>query len=241
MARPRRTNYKTQEAELLQKLQQTLVKILGIFLALFILMKFFGPKVGSIFLIFSKYRNDKGIGDIVPPPVPQFNQPPEATNKDRVTLEGVTEPGATVQLFVNGPEKAKTTSDSDGKFTFTDIELNKGNNIIFAKATDPTGNESENSKTLTIVYDNDKPKVDILEPKDGGTVKSLNKRVMVRGKTNEEAEIKINGKLAIVNADNTFELLLGVDEGTVKIKVEAKDKAGNLGVEEITITYVKDS
>lgn len=242
MASPRRQNYKTQEAELIAKLQSTLVKILGIFLVGFIVIQFFGPAFGSAFLLFSKNRNDKGVGDIVPPPIPQFTQPPEATSKDKVTLEGVTEPGATVKLFVNGPEKGSTTADNDGKFTFADIQLLSGNNTIFAKATDSTSNESEKSRTLTIVYDKDKPKIEITEPKDGETVKNLNRRVMVKGKSNEQVEVKINGNVAIVNPDNTFELLLGVDDdGKVDIKIEAVDKAGNKTEQEITITYSKSS
>jgi len=207
---------------------------------LYIGLKFFGPQVGSFFLLLSKNRNETGPGDTIAPAAPKFSQTPDATNVQKLTINGITEPGATVKLFVNGPEKHKTTADNDGFFTFIDIKLSKGNNIIFAKSFDEVDNESEKSEVLYIQYDDKIPEIEITKPTNGEKITNLNKRILVEGKTNEEANVKINGRVAIVRADNTFELLLGVSEGNVEIKVEATDKAGNKAEEKIYITYVKD-
>jgi hypothetical protein len=191
--------------------------------------------------VFSKHRNEKERGDIIPPSTPIFYQTPEATNKRKLTFNGATEPGATVALFVNGPEKGKTTADNDGKFTFADVELVDGQNIVFALSKDGTGNESEKSKTYNIVFDDKKPEIKMLEPKEDTTVRNLNKRIFVKGELNEQAEVKVNGQNALVKSDNTFEVVLGVDSGEVEIKIEAVDKAGNKETKNFKVNYQKSS
>ena len=230
----------TQEEMLLQKLYKSVGGLLAVVLLLFILLNFFGPQIGSFFLLISKNRNNE-IVDKIAPSAPVFSQVPEAVKDKKLTLNGITEPSATVKLYVNGPEKAQTTADNDGRFTFVDIELNSGNNTLFAKAVDANQNESEKSKTFTIAFDDKKPEIDILVPKNGEEISNLDKRVLVQGKLNEEAEVKINGRQAVVKSDHTFELLLGVNEGDVEIKIEAKDKAGNIATKSIFIKYTKSS
>ena len=243
----RKTSYKTrgrknkQEEELLQKLKITMAALITTILLVIISLQFFGPKIGSFFLLVSKNRNDSGPGDTIPPTAPIFSQVPDATNEKKITLNGITEPGATVRVFVNGPEKEKTIADNDGGFTFVDLDLGKGNNIIFAKATDENNNESEKSKVFTIVFDDEAPELEITSPQHGDTIKNLNKRVLIQGTLNEKAEVKINDRQAVVKSDNTFELLLGVDEGEVVITVKAVDRAGNKSQAVITINYEKSS
>jgi hypothetical protein len=235
----RRSGYN--EKELMAQLRKNVGLLLVAVAVIVVTLGFFGPKLGSIFLLFSKYRNDSGPGDIIPPPVPIFSQAPKATNKEEITLNGITEPGATVKLFVNGPEKGKTTADNNGSFTFADIKISKGNNIIFAKATDENGNTSERSKILNIAFDDEEPEIQIEEPKNGSTVRNLNKRVFVSGNVNEQAEVTINGRRAVFNPDNTFETWLGVNEGELEIVVQATDEAGNTTTEKIYVTYKEES
>ncbi|MBI2414678.1 hypothetical protein HYV31_02460 [candidate division WWE3 bacterium] len=229
------------EDELVVKLKKNLSIFLIILAVLVVAFGFFGPKVGSLFFIFSKHRNDKELGDIVPPATPIFSQIPEATNKNTITFNGVTEPDVAVSIFVNGPERQKTTTDKDGSFTFADIKLDLGQNIIFAKAKDNSGNESDKSKIYYVVFDEKKPEIKINEPKEGSVVKNLNKRVLVKGEINETAEVKVNGLNALVKSDNTFEIVLGVDSGEVEIKIQAIDAAGNKGEKTIKVTYQKSS
>lgn len=229
------------EKELVRKLQKNLGLFVLVILLIVGMFGFFGPKVGSVFLLFSKYRNDNGPGDIIPPPAPIFSQFPKATNQQEVTLNGITEAGATVKLFVNGPEKETTTADNNGSFTFVDIKIGKGNNIIFAKAIDGNNNSSEKSKILTISYDDKEPEIEVIEPDNGGTVKNLNNRVFVSGTVSEKSEVVVNGRKAVFNPDNTFDVWLGVDEGDLEIKITATDEAGNSAEEKLYITYEKKS
>lgn len=241
----KRRNYKrrsyTSEAELTRKIKSSLWAIFITIALVFLSFRYFGPKIGSAFLIFSRYRDDTGPSDTIAPTAPIISRVPEATNKKTLTLNGITEEGATVKLYVNGPEKAETTADRDGLFTFIDIEIGAGNNILFAKAIDENGNESDNSKVYTITFDDEAPEIIILSPNHEEEIKNLNRRILVSGTLNEPGEVKINGRQAVVKADNSFELLLGVDEGEIVITVEAEDKAGNKSKSSITIQYSKDS
>lgn len=242
--RPRkRTTYKRMSTEdaLRRRLYLTLGGLFATTLLVIIGLNFFGPQIGSFFLLISKNKDNTGPEDVMPPTAPIFSQTPETTNEKTITLNGITEPGASIYLFVNGPKKGETIADNDGAFTFVDIELGEGNNIIFAKAIDESKNESEKSRVLTIAFDDEKPKIEITTPQDGDEIRNLNRRVLVQGKLNEDGEVKINGRQAVIKPDHSFELLLGVDEGDVQIIVEATDKAGNVAQKIITINYEKSS
>lgn len=222
------------------KFYKTTAALISTVVILFVVFKFLGPKIGSAFFLISKHRNDPVNEDTIPPSTPLFSNIPDATNKDKLTLNGIAEPGSTVKLYVNGPEKATTTTNSEGLFTFVDIEISEGNNTLFAKATDQDGNESKKSKTFTVVFDDEAPEIEITKPSAGEEVKNANRRILIEGEISEKATVTINGKYAIVKPDNSFELLLGVDEGDVNINVEAIDEAGNTSKSGITVKYTKD-
>lgn len=227
------------EYEAHKKLFNTLIAIVVILFAMFIGLRFFAPNIGSVFGIIAKFSNRNVKNDVNAPAPPQFVSAPEAVKDKQIRLSGFSEPGTTIKLFVNGPEKTQAVTDSKGSFDFADVELIPGRNTIFAKAVDLEGNESNKTDDLIIMLDTQKPKIEILEPKDGSEVRNLDYRILVKGKTDEKCEIYINEKIAQVHPDNTFELLLGVEEGEVKIKIEAKDVAGNTSTEELKVIYLK--
>lgn len=229
------------EADLYRKLFTTILSIFIVIGFVFVAFSFFGPSVGSFFGILSTNRNSSGSVDRIAPNSPIFSNIPRATKEKSITINGLAESGTNIKLFVNGPEVASTVADSEGLFTFTDVTLFEGPNTIFAKAIDDTGNESPKSETIRLVVDNDKPEIEILEPKDEAVVRNLNGRVQIKGELNEKATVFINDRKAIVKPDLTFELLLGVSEGEVEIKVVATDEAGNEETEEFKITYVRGS
>ena len=230
---------KNTEEALTRKLEVTLLAIVGIISSIIILLAFFAPKVGYFFGLFSIHRNEPDSQITVKPNSPTFINFPKATNNKQIAINGFSQSGATVRLYVNGPEVATTTAGADGVFTFTSIQLITGNNTLYARATDAYGNESNKSETYTLSLDTEKPKIDIESPKDGSTVRNLDKRITIKGKMDKKASIKINDKVAILKSDLSFEFLLGVNEGEVKIKVEATDEAGNISEENLTVKYYK--
>lgn len=227
------------ERELREKLRKRMLGIWIIIIIGILSLFIFAPQVGSLFGYFSKYRNDPGYTPTPKPIPPVFIDAPKAVNTDKVMLSGKVLAGSLVKIFVNGPEKGSTTAGNDGVFTFSDIVLNAGTNTIFAKSYDDRGNESESSEFLIINYDKNGPKITIESPKDGETVKNLDKRVEIKGKINEKATIIINEKTAIQKSDLSFTYIMPATEGEMEIKIEVKDLAGNKSTEEFKIKYVK--
>jgi bacillopeptidase F len=228
----------TKNANYEQQLKKQLFLIIAISVGSLIAVTKFGPKIGALFgfLSLNKNASENTISAALPPPV--FDNPPEAVKEDKVTLEGTSEPNSTVNLFVNGPQKDSVVTDLEGKFTFTDIKLIKGRNTIFAKAEDGD-RKSEKSETIKIEVDDDSPEITIEKPKDGDTIKNLNKTIQIQGKINEEAQITINDRVVVQKGDNSFDFLLGVDEGNIEIKVKAVDLAGNEKEKTLQVRYEK--
>lgn len=228
------------DEELYTKLFNTLFAIIVILIVLFLAFRFFGPKIGSFFGLISVNRNQQEKKDKVAPLPPFFIDPPEATNTSTITLTGNAEPGTKVTLFVNGPKKDTVLVDQAGEFNFSSIAIAKGKNTIFAVAEDNEKNTSEKSETIVVVFDNTKPKIKLIEPRTDQTITNLQNRIKVVGSVNEKAEVKVNDRIAITKPDNTFELLLGVEEGDVVIKIVAVDEAGNKADETFSVKYQRD-
>lgn len=227
--------------ELQKKLMRNLIGIFVLVLIGVLSLSVFAPKIGYLFGLVSRHRNEEGYIPNTKVATPSFKDMPLAVNKTQITLSGYAQAGTTIKLYVNGPEKGRTSAAADGIFTFTEIALNEGKNTLFARAEDGKGNESDNTETFIILYDKNAPKIEELSPKDGDTVRNLDKRINITGKINEKAMIWVNGKTAVQKEDFSFEFLLGVDEGNVKIKIEVIDIAGNKTDNEITVKYEKRS
>jgi hypothetical protein len=232
---------KSTEKDLQKRLRIISWSIFGIILFSTLSLFLFPTQFGSFFGFFSRHRNEKPYQPTAKPATPVFENAPESVKDTKVTLNGRATAGTTVKIFVNGPEKATTTTDADGIFTFADVPLTLGKNLLFAKASDNSGVQSDNSEFLNITVDKDSPKIEIVNPKDGSTVKNLNKRIEIIGTVSEKATITINDKTVIQKSDFSFDYWLGVEEGNVKIKVVAVDAAGNKTEKEITVIYSKSS
>lgn len=225
---------KTNDQDLNKRLVKRIFAIVLIGATSVLTMLKFGPMIGSLFGMISVNR-----GQIISPPEanlppPIFVDTPKAVNETKVNIKGVSAPKTRIELFVNGPKVDSVLTDTSGEFLFTDVKLNKGTNTVFAKA------EGTKSEVIKIAYDDDAPEIEIEAPENGETVENLNERIEVRGTINEEAEIRINDRVAIQKPDNSFSFLLGVGEGDVEIKVAATDLAGNKAEEELKVKYRRD-
>jgi len=234
-----RPNTNLNEEELTRKLFSTIITIVVLIVVIILSTTVFAPAFGSLFKIFGKKDTSSDL--VIKPSTPVLTQLPTATKESKLKINGYAQQGTTIKLYVNGPEKASTVTGNDGLFTFENIELIKGRNTIFVKAIDQKQNESDTSSTYIVSMDTDAPKIDIESPKADSTVKNLDKRITIKGKINEKATITINGQIAIVKSDLTFEHLLGVSEGKLEIKIKAIDEAGNEKEEVLKVTYLKAS
>ncbi|MCY8032200.1 S8 family peptidase [Bacillus sonorensis] len=166
--------------------------------------------------------------------VPVITSPKDGlvTNQKKTVIEGTSSPTTTVHLF-NGKEEIGTVqTGKDGTFS-KEIALQKGENIITAKASAASGT-TDSSAPVRIVLDQTKPKLSITAPEDGS---KLNKEtVTVTGTVSDDHldSVKVNGKKAAVeNGEYSARILL--DNGKNEIKVTAADAAGNKTTKKVAV------
>lgn len=164
---------------------------------------------------------------ILAPPV--LNIPFEATNTASIFIRGYSIPGASVEIYVDGDLKATSKASDDGSFITDPVELSLGTNNISGKTVDEKGGKSLPSKHIKIIYDNDKPKLDVKEPSDNQEIKGGDKKVTVAGTTNSEKDITVmvNGIRVIVSPDGSFFQKIDINEGENNLSITATDTFGN--------------
>lgn len=181
--------------------------------------------------------------DRIAPPPPTLISIPQATNSAKLSIKGFAEAGSTVSLFLNGSEKDSQLVGSEGQFAFEEVDLELGENEIYATAKDQASNESRPSTTYKVVIDQKPPKLEVTAPEDNAIIKEEEGKqtfVLTKGKVEEGATVTVNGYQAIVREEGDFEYrLLLTEEGENIIKIEAKDLAGNKTTVEKTVIYRK--
>jgi hypothetical protein len=81
-------------------------------------------------------------------------------NKDRIAFKGTADPGSSIIVYVNGEQVLTTTADDAGNWAVRDVQLTKeGENIVYAKAKDKDGRESNASQILRVVLDRSRPEL----------------------------------------------------------------------------------
>ena len=136
-----------------------------------------------------------------------------------ITLEGVTEPGATVYQAGN----AQTIPvDAQGYFKIN-RQLTEGSNILEIFASDQAGNTAHISHNVTLVTR--PPELTVLSPVND---QWLNKKVLeVTGVAPNATEVLVNNQPATVQEDGTFNREIILREGDNTVRVEATDDVGN--------------
>ncbi len=208
----------------------------GLTILILILAMFYGvPLVARFATLLSNLKGSKDAVDITnlpPPPPPNISTPPEFTNQQNLHIEGTAQPGATVDIFFNSQTK-EIIIGSDGKFS-GDYSLIKGANTLYAIAKNRAGT-SASSKKFTITYDTEPPKLDVTQPKNGDNFYGdKQKQLSIQGATDLEASVTINGRVAIVENDGTFQTTFDLNSGANSFTITAQDRAGNK--KEVTVS-----
>lgn len=150
----------------------------------------------------------------------------EATNTSQINIAGYASPKTKVSIYVDDELKDSTESLEDGSFELKDISLSLGTNNIFGKTSDARG-ESLPSKLIKIIYDNEKPFLEISEPEDGKTIQGGDKKVKVAGKTEPQAQVFVNETRVVVSFNGNFSTDYPLNEGDNIITIKALDQASN--------------
>jgi len=166
---------------------------------------------------------------------PALDWIPEATNSAEIIISGSAYKDSDIYVYINDAEADKIKTDSEGKFSAL-ITIKNGENIIVAKQkTD--NNFSGYSNELKVSMIKKEPELEIINPENDSLKTGDDPVVDVAGITDSQNRVTVNGRLAVVKTDGTFNYSYKLTEGENIIVVEAIDMAGNVKNEEIKIRY----
>lgn len=174
--------------------------------------------------------------DKLSPAPPLFTSSISATNIAVFTLTGSGEPKSKLIIFHNGKQE-EIDINEDGSFSH-DATLVEGENTFSGRVRDGSGNESQNSREYSVKYDAVAPELEIIYPVDAQTFQGTTEQnLTIKLKTNEEAEITINGRVVTSLGENEYSFQTKLLEGQNTFNIKTKDEAGNETEKNISLTY----
>ena len=220
---------------------QLYFSIAGIVVILFLALNF-GPLV--ITSIGSTIDNITGKGtqstkitnssDLVPPTMDSI---PAAVGENSINISGSSYYNeGEIELIING-ERRDTFELSDSQdFAFEDVTLQGGDNYIKVR-TIIDGKRSAFSEEKKVSFLKEAPKLEISHPSDKQSFSKADREISVRGTTDPENTVEINGFIAIVDSSGNFSYTLSLTNGDNKVTVKAVNPAGQDTTKEITVSY----
>ncbi len=213
------------------------------FIIIIALLIILGPKLLVGFSLFAEKidKNDNNStttnqqdNSYVAPPT--LNPAATATNSAQIAISGFAQKNQTINLYLNTQMIDTTTADSNGKFNFSSVNLQQGQNTITAKAQDNNNKTSSNSNTITVSYSKSAPSLSITQPQDGQTfTKNDSPTLNIQGKTDIGNQVTINGAWAIVDDQGNYSYLYTLQNGDNDLKAIATNPEGNQTTKEIHI------
>jgi len=190
----------------------------------------------SVLLGNAKSQSKDNQEKLLPPLPPRLVLNFEATNSAKFSIYGVAEPNVEVELLKDDLSLGKNTVDEKGGFSFTGITLEKGGNTFTAIASKEKEGQSELSKAVTIIYDDQPPSLVMTNPvEDKLTVESSDFDIV--GKSDKGVSVVINGKLATVDDEGGFKLKVQLNAGKNNMEIVIRSLAGNVTKKTIELTY----
>ncbi len=222
-----------------QSRKNIIFSVLGILIVFFVLFKFGIPILADFSFLVSNNNEKKSSFEgerskFITPPLlnPLFN----ATNSAAINVSGISSPKQTIELYINEELVSKVKTEGDGTFKFDDIKLLGAENTLKAKAlTD--NNESDFSKSISVLFKNTNPNLTIDSPTDNQNFSSDEKIIEVRGNTDSGAKVTVNEFWVIVDETGKFSYNLTLKDGENTIKIIVVDEAGNKTETEKKVTY----
>lgn len=115
--------------------------------------------------------------DTTAPAAPVITSPVDGaiSNNPTPTITGTAEPGATVEVIVDGRPVGRATADNEGNWRYTLTQsqaLPEGEHTVVARAIDPVGNEGPASPPTTFTVDTTVPQPpEITSPRAGSSTR----------------------------------------------------------------------
>jgi hypothetical protein len=161
-----------------------------------------------------------------------------ATNSPSISIDGSFVNFDKIEFYLNDKKVKEINNPSTDTFSETVQDLKIGENTIYLKGINTQENFSKKTQKYTVFYKNEKPKLEIFEPKNE---EQTNKNeIKISGETDKEVFVKINGLPITVDALGKFTTTLRLSEGENNIEIIAEDIAGNIETKTIKVIYQKD-
>lgn len=221
-----------------QKTKKNLaLSVLGIVLIIFLVFKFGVPTLVnlSFFLSGSQNKDETKIqsDSFIAPPI--LNSFPQATASANIIISGIASKKQTINLYINNNLVNTTMAGDDGKFSFEET-IKPGENTIAAK-TIVNEKESNFSNIITTAFKSAPPSLNVNSPKENQTFSKDQNTAEVKGTTDPDVKVTVNGLWAIIDSSGNFSYSLPLQSGENKIIIAATDLAGNKKELEIKVTY----
>lgn len=185
--------------------------------------------IGSLSMFNKSSNKPDNISETAAIAPPVLNIPYEATSSSSIQVKGYSTAKYNVEIYLDDELKTATRVSDDGSFTTDEIDLKFGRNNITAKTVDDEGNKSFSSKNIVVNFDDEEPKLEILEPQDNQEIVGGDKKIKVSGTTESDSiVVTINGTRVIVNSTGNFSQTVSINEGENGLNIKAIDNAGNV-------------
>lgn len=181
----------------------------------------------SVFNKLKPFVSQKSVSEDTSPAPPKINIPYEATSSAEIKIFGYSLPNSKVEIYLDDELKNTSNTREDGSFTSGSISLSLGTNNIYGKTVDEKNKQSLSSKTIKLIYSNEKPKLEVNEPQDGQQVKDGDKKIRVLGKTDQNTTLTINGSTVILSNEGSFSSEVQLNDGDNTISIVATNNVGN--------------
>lgn len=213
--------------------------ILGIIVVLFLLFKFGVSALINFSLFLSgkggetNLTNSQNSINFIPSPV--LNPIVPATNSAQIIITGISQKDRKIELFLNSRKIDETDTEDNGEFRF-EPTLKKGTNTVSVRAV-YKDKKSDASEKYIVEYKDTAPKLEISFPSDETSFKKEDKSVEVKGQTDANVTVTVNGFFAVTSENNSFSYVLQLHDGDNEVKILAVDNAGNKSEKTIKVNY----
>lgn len=224
-----------------QNKKQTLYFTIATILIIGALLQF-GPTLvntfGNIIYTFrgNTEEKDQINGSVLINP-PILRDIPSASQESLISFKGTApDKNGTVEIYVNDELADEVKIGDNTIFDVKDIVLASGNNLIKSRFV-KKDKTSSFSDTVVVSYLKEKPKLEVSTPSDNSNFTKADKNIAVKGKTDPDNTVNVNGFRAIVEADGEFSYQLQLNDGENIINIEAHNPAGATTLTTLKVNY----
>lgn len=224
-----------------QSKRQLYVSLIAIVIVLFSTINF-GPYLigglgGFIDKITGKGSQAERIETSADIQAPTLDALPAATSNEHISVSGRSYYiKGSIELFVNGVRRDETDLRDLQDFKFEDIGLSEGANFIKVRII-IGDKKSDFSDEAQITYTKNAPKLEMSFPQDRQSFHKGDQQITVRGTTNPDNSVNINGFIAIVDTGGNFSYNYNLSNGDNKLTITATSPAGQTTIKELTVSY----